>query len=171
MVNVVVIDTGICPEHNVFKNKRIQMLEYSRGKIHKGGYDNFGHGTAVSGIIAKNEEIFITSIKINGIENKANEDDLIYVLEYISQNIKADIINMSFGINVLEKKERLYSICEYLKNTGTVIVSAFDNTGTFSYPASFENVIGVISSESCRNINDIIYINDRIVNIAVQKSL
>ncbi|HHJ6926294.1 TPA: DUF1611 domain-containing protein, partial [Streptococcus pyogenes] len=41
------------------------------------------------------------------------------------------------NISLFEKE------CNYFSNKGVTIVSAFDNLGTLSYPAAFENVIGV----------------------------
>lgn len=171
MIHVIVIDSGIYPEHSVFKNTKLHMLEYSHGNVEPGGYDSCGHGTAVAGIIAKSDDVSITSIKIQGIEYKANEDDLIAVLQYINSTLNADIINISLGVNILERKKELYQICEDISMTGTVIVSAFDNSGAFSYPAAFENVIGVVSSNQCRKVSDIIYINDKQVNVAAKGDL
>ncbi len=168
MVRIVIIDSGIYPDHSVFKGKRIEMLEYHQGIFEPGGYDNYGHGTAIAGIIAKNEDICITSIKIQGIEDNADENDLITVLEYVKNELSADIINVSLGVNTLEKKGVLYRVCEEIASTGTVIVAAFDNSGAFSYPAVFDNVIGVISSSLCKKIDDIVYIDDTEVNIAAK---
>lgn len=132
MIRVVVIDSGIYPEHNAFKNIKLHMLEYRHGNVEPGGYDSCGHGTAVAGIIAKNDDVSITSIKIQDIEYKANEDDLIAVLQYINSTLAADIINISLGVNILERKKELYQICEDISKTGTVIVSAFDITNIYA---------------------------------------
>lgn len=93
---------------------------------------------------------------------------MITVLEYVKNELSADIINVSLGVNTLEKKGVLYRVCEKIASTGTVIVAAFDNSGAFSYPAVFDNVIGVTSSSLCKKIDDIVYVDDTEANVAAK---
>ncbi len=58
-----------------------------------------------------------------------------------------------------------------MEYAGTIIISAFDNAGAISYSAAFDNVIGVISGNSCRKIDDFVFIEDCIVNIAAKGSI
>jgi hypothetical protein len=44
-----------------------------------------------------------------------------------------------------EDRESLYTACKSLTNKGIILVSAFDNAGSLSFPAAFPNVIGVTS--------------------------
>lgn len=56
---------------------------------------------------------------------------------------------MSLGTCSMDKIDEIYRLCQTLLDRGTLIVSAFDNSGAISFPAVFDNVIGVISSTSC----------------------
>lgn len=73
---------------------------------------------------------------------------------------------MSF--NMIEDYDtfiELKKICQTLSESNVIIVSAFDNWGSISYPAAFDCVIGVISGDFCFKNNDIEFINDNVVNI------
>lgn len=167
MIKVVVVDSGICTLHSYFKNRMITTLECFNGEIKNGGEDEFGHGTAISGIIARSDEnIHIISIKIRGIEQGIDEVSLINVLQYINTIDDVNIVNLSLGVNVCEHYNELYASCKALTDKGIIIISAFDNTGSISYPAAFDNVIGVISGNLCRRTSDFEYVDDNIVNVA-----
>lgn len=56
MANVVVIDSGVELEHPIFKHKHIRAYELVNGNIIKSETDEFGHGTAVTGIICKHSD-------------------------------------------------------------------------------------------------------------------
>lgn len=56
-------------------------------------------------------------------------------------------------------------ICKKLTDKGFIIVSAFDNLGALSYPASFDCVIGVLTGELCFSVNDFEYFENDIVNL------
>lgn len=113
----------------------------------------------------------IVSIKIPEIEEGICEDTLIDELSYIESNINADIINLSLGITHLQNKDKLQEICDILIQKGVTIVAAFDNAGSISYPAAFENVIGVITGSYCKMTNQFEYIEDTVVNIAAKGNM
>lgn len=62
----------------------------------------------------------------------------------------------------------MYNICKKLTDKGVILVSAFDNSGTISYPAAFENVIGVISGPNCKKSSDFEYMDDTVVNVGAK---
>lgn len=139
-LNIVVVDSGVNKSHKIFKQDNINILslQYIDGNITRSNEDNdlFGHGTAISGIISRcNADIKITVIGISDLADGLDEETLIFVLNYINENLEADIINLSLGINICEKYNELYSICSILNDKGVIIISAFDNSGAISYPA------------------------------------
>ena len=168
LIKIVIIDSGIC-EHRAI-NKDINCFEvvsingqYNVVKSKK--EDNIGHGTAVSFIISHNlDNVEIWSIKIYD-DDTCDPEKLIFVLNYIYENIKCDLINISLGTTCCSSISKLKECCEKLMNNGVIIVSAFDNNGTLSYPAAFENVIGVDAGFVNGNIKDYIYVENSPVNI------
>ena len=172
MVNIVIIDSGVNLNHKLLKDSDIESFELVKGKIVKGGIDNYGHGTAVSGIIYRNTtDVKITMVKLKGVENGVEELDLIAVLNYILQCENINIVNLSLGVNICEQYNKLYNICQDLSEKGVIIISAFDNTGAISYPAAFDNVIGVTTGQFCNRVNDFEYVEDKIVNIAAKGNI
>ncbi|GKX30393.1 hypothetical protein SH1V18_28730 [Vallitalea longa] len=134
--------------------------------------DNNGHGTAIYSIVEKvNQFSDITVIKIFDENEYITEDTLIKALEFINENLNINIINLSLGLNICDKYNEFYDICEKLKKKGTIIISAFDNAGCMSYPAVFDNVIGVTSSNICKRVNDFEYFDDEILNIGAKGSI
>lgn len=75
---------------------------------------------------------------------------------------------MSFGVvsgYECEQIERLKFLCNKIKNQGTIIVAAYDNTGAISYPAYFESVIGVDSSPKVNKRYEYEFVMNSCVNI------
>lgn len=132
-----------------------------------------GHGTAVYNIISQKCSDFaeIINFRILNIENGVSEEMLIDALSYISQNLHPDIINLSLGISECVNIQGLYNICSDLTNKGTIIVSAFDNSGSISYPAAFNNVVGVVSGNLCLKTDDFEFFDDDMVNIGAKGNL
>jgi len=171
-INIFIIDSGVNINHSAFKNDDLKGFSYSTTGISNNFEDEYGHGTAVYGIIRKVKDIAnITNIKINSIEKGIEENILFDLLDYISTNFHPDIINLSCGLNICENLNKFNQICNKLTNKGTIIVSAFDNAGAISYPAAFNNVIGVTTGHFCNNVNEFEYIEDSIVNIAAKGSI
>ena len=105
--------------------------------------DTNGHGTACTDIIlriAPDAEIYPIRVFGEKIETSANM--LIEsILWAINNNIK--ILNISLGTLLPEALEPLYIVCEKARRKGIIIVASKSNTDDLSYPAIFENVIGV----------------------------
>ena len=122
--------------------------------------DRIGHGTAIANIINQHNnsvEIFVIKL-FDSEETPVDENLLIHSFEYVLNNVKCDIINLSLGIRTCENEIALKNACDNLWNKGIMIVSAFDNEGAVSFPAMYENVIGVLSSEKCTGIDDIRFV-------------
>ena len=164
--DVVIIDSGVdnCKnEDGIFFSPH----DFANIQNHKLFTDNVGHGTAVYGIIkSHNHNAKCFHVKVFDKEsNCINEDILLYALNYIYENIECKYINMSFGIAISTKQKELYEICQRVKEKGAILVSAFDNMEVISYPAAFDNVIGVASDSDCTKITDVVFINNPIVNV------
>ncbi|MBQ3545466.1 MAG: DUF1611 domain-containing protein, partial [Lachnospiraceae bacterium] len=104
-------------------------------------------------------------------ENGIDENTLISALSYIYESIHPDIINLSLGVSECNHIQELYDVCSKLTSEGTIIVSAFDNAGSISYPAAFNNVIGVVNRNSCHKVDDFEYFEDQVVNVGAKGSL
>lgn len=109
--------------------------------------DNVGHGTAMLNImISHNIDVDFFIVKIYSSEDDFVDEVLLtYALEYIYNFTDCDIVNLSLGISILQDYEALYNICSKFQRDGRIIVAAFDNSGGISFPAEFDNVMGISS--------------------------
>ncbi|MBS5571622.1 MAG: DUF1611 domain-containing protein [Clostridiales bacterium] len=132
--------------------------------------DTVGHGTAITGIIlSHNPNVSIFFVKIfEAGELVADEDTLIFALDYVYNNIDFDILNLSLGICSVSSNDKLNSICKKYHSNGKYIVSAFDNNGAISFPAAYEQVIGVTSDNHIYNNNDYYVVDSKQVNICAK---
>lgn len=165
-LKIAILDSGVNVNHSLFKNDKTKVINYSESNL------TYGHGTAIYNIIRKvNSFSEIINFQITNNDGTIDENILIDCLSMIYQKYNFDLINLSLGINLSERLNELEEICEKLYKKGTIIISAFDNTGSLSYPASFKNVIGVTSSELCEKVTDFVVFKDRIVNIGAKGSI
>lgn len=167
MLKIAIIDSGVNCYHSSFGSKKPTLVcgreLYSKQK------DFYGHGTAIYNIIRKVEDIAeIVNFKIEHIEDGVNESELIDMLSLISREYEFDIINLSLGLSICENLKKLEAVCNELFYKGTIIVSAFDNVGSISYPAAFRNVIGVTTGELCSKIDDFEYVENSVINLCAK---
>lgn len=116
--------------------------------------DNFGHGTAVAGIIAANDNtkgivglvpsIDIYSVKVLSDKGKGDLVSLTRAVDWAIEN-NVDIINISFGIS--HNKPELEQAIDKAVDSGIIIVASAGNTFGIKteYPARYSNVISVNS--------------------------
>lgn len=171
-VKVVIIDSGIKCNHKILQGKKLEGYSILNGIVCNGGYDdNIGHGTAVYSLISNivPEAEFII-FRIFDTDFFCTQKILEITLEYIYNNIWCDVINISSGINVLES-ESLYNLCYKISTKGTIILSAFDNSGAVSFPAAFDCVIGVDSSENCKTVEEFEFVEDSIINLRAKAGM
>lgn len=166
-VDVVVIDSGVDTQHRELMSKRIDGISISMDGIHNDYSDQIGHGTAICGIILRHvPEAQIFMIKIFDNLNASIENTLLVAaLNYVYENINCRVINMSIGVNTLENHSELYELCNKLRNKNTLLISAFDNCQAVSYPAVYDNVIGVDSCSLCKTINEVYIYSKSCVNV------
>jgi len=167
-MNVLIIDSGIV-KHKAFSDIHIHSTGFMGQNDLTSITDSDGHGTAVAELVSKNHtDLDVYVIKLFNDESGCTISDLIAALEYITQNNIYSVINMSLGVTVYDSPEqitKLQALCEKLAEQGTILVSAFDNSGSISYPACFDSVIGVDCSNIARNKTEYEYIENSIVTV------
>lgn len=128
--------------------------------------DMIGHGTIIYSVISKqvkNAKFFI--VKLPEAQNNYDESCLIEALKYIKNNINCKIINMSLGVKAGDRIKELYNLCKEISSTGVVVISAFDNDGSNSYPAAFECVIGVDSKKNIKQTDEFEFVENSKINV------
>lgn len=168
--DIVIIDSGVNLEHSSSDENGIQGLRISFQnddvQIDDNFNDDYGHGTAVYNIIKKHSPSSeILNIKLFGDSDSIEEEALIYALNYIKDNISCKLINLSLGLKMCRDIEALRKICSEFVTSGVILVSAFDNDGCFSFPAAFDDVIGVDSSYECKGSFDFEIVEGSPINI------
>lgn len=122
-----------------------------------------GHGTAVCGIIQKYAPD--AKIVLFPVSSSNDSSTLVKILNYIYERRICKIINLSLGFfGVGKKTTELHTVCQKLYSVGILIVSAYDNQGLMSYPACFDEVIGVDTSENVKG-NNFIWVEGSPINI------
>lgn len=163
---VIIIDSGINIKHQKTKDINIFVGKSFHSSIDENNIvDVLGHGTAVTSIINSiNPDIKFYILKIYDSELIADEEILLKALNYILyNNFESSILHMSLGVSYFS--DELFDVCKKIYDKGNLIVSAFDNSGSISYPAAFDFVIGVESNNSCIKGTDFLIPNDEIVSV------
>lgn len=163
-LKIAIIDSGIDLNRKEWNNTKIFCLNNCTDKI--------GHGTAVASIIAQNSpqaELYIYNLfeKTGRVDVK----DLAKALEDINTYQHFDIVHLSCGVVASDGIDELHDVIRNMFRTGTIFVAAFDNEGAVSYPAAFEEVIGVDWTASCPNAAQYIYVKNSTINILGTGSL
>lgn len=166
MIKIIVVDSGV--DHNAFPD----IMCYSITECKKNGYivwedcqDQVGHGTAICDILTKHTNAVITVIRIYDNNYITSENKLMLALNYIKDKINCDIVLISSGIQISQNAVKMENICDDLTNRGVIIVSAFDNNGSLSYPAVFNSVIGIDVDKSITKLSSYKMVENSPVNI------
>ena len=177
LINIAIIDTGVNTSHPALKNTKISGVFITKNELGKivisdDIIDDAGHGTAITIIIYQhNNNINIYVVRLFCKKQfVADEDMFLFALRHIYNNFDCDILNLSLGYNYCTNINELYDICSQFRKKGCIIVSAFDNGGTLSYPAVLDNVIGVMCSDSFLKNNEYEYVENSEINILAKGS-
>lgn len=160
------VDKAIAFDLNTFTGYSVNHYLNTYQVIEDDCPDEIGHGTAIIDILNKNlKYVSFNVYKIFDAVFETEEDRLIFTLNYILKNCSCNIIHISSGLIQSERYSELYSVCEKLYNQGSIIISAYDNNGSISYPAAFPFVIGVDLSDKQLSLTEYEYIENSIINI------
>ena len=170
---VAVIDSGLSSIHNFGANiiGGVWIKENNnKFEIDNTYEDEIGHGTAIVDILLDTAPgINVFCIKIFENQMYTSLERLCVALEYIYDNLICDLIQISAGVTVVENFSRLSNIINKLHEKNILIVSAFDNNGSISYPAALENVIGVDTTNECKK-GEYEIVEDGIIDIRASNS-
>ena len=164
-MKVAIIDTGYSgvPEHCTSING-IAINEIN-GCISIGNdySDTIGHGTAVTNLLLEkvlfDVDLFVIKVFDKDLNTSANK--LTAGLEYCCE-IDCDIVQVSLG--TLYANPSMHKAIKELSQKA-LIVSAFDNKNGLSYPASYEEVLGIDSSQDILDRDKYYLSNDGIVDV------
>lgn len=106
-------------------------------------HDRNGHGTACIDIIQQHAPLAeIFPVRVFGRQLESSIRIIQAGIRWAVEN-QMHIINLSLGTQDTRILRQLYIACEYARRQGIIIVAATHNRLNASYPAVFDNVIGV----------------------------
>lgn len=166
---VVVIDSGIDRSDQLLEDINIEDLYYENGEL-KQNYEGKvnSHGTEIIKVLLREDpDIEIISIRTLNEDNKCLLSDIINAIKYCI-SIKADIINLSLGSCSAAAKriDILRQVCEEASEKGIFIFAADHNVPNMkSYPANFDCVVGVTTSDELQDICHVRY-KERVIEFS-----
>jgi subtilisin len=105
--------------------------------------DVLGHGTACADLILRiAPDARVIPVKVFGKVLETSPGTLHAALLW-AIDAGVQVINVSLGTRLEGTLHPLYAACEKARRAGIIIVAAGHNANDWSYPAIFENVIGV----------------------------
>ena len=119
--------------------------------------DRIGHGTACCDILlGMAPGVEVVPVRVFGSRLETSPKVILAALEWAIEQ-QVDVVNLSLG-SLLESSLRpFYRVCERARSEGLVVVSAGSLETGWSYPAIFENTLGV-SAGRFDNIYDFNYL-------------
>jgi subtilisin len=160
-VKVAVLDTGCAVLHPDLKDQLLDAVDFTNSKV--GPADTNGHGTHCCGVIAaQRNKVGIVGVapeakllvgKVLGDGGVGSVETIVKGIEWAVSK-KADIISMSFGANVSDK--RLQKAVELAHSKGVLLIAAAGNEGpgpqTVGYPARYPQVLSVAAIDPNRKV-------------------
>lgn len=168
MYDIVILDSGLSVNSSEqISGLCIKVTDGNEITIDSENYaDLNGHGTIIYNTIRKYApESCVLMVKIFDDKHDIDEDNLLVVLNYIKDNIPCRIINLSCGLKICHKISIFKKLCADIVASGTIIVAAFDNDNNYSYPACFDEVIGVDNNDKINYIYDYEFVESSPINI------
>ncbi|HEX8391771.1 MAG TPA: S8 family serine peptidase [Longimicrobium sp.] len=105
--------------------------------------DVLGHGTACVDLVLRvAPDARVIPVRVFGRVLETSPGTLQAAMLW-AMEAGAQVINVSLGTRLESALVPLYAACEKARRAGIIVVAADDNAGGASYPAIFENVIGV----------------------------
>ncbi|MEY8192393.1 S8 family serine peptidase [Peribacillus simplex] len=159
-IKIAIVDSGINVDHEDLKGKIVK--EYNAINPDQPVLDDYGHGTAIAGIIASNDNQLgiqgiaanaeVYSVKFLDGYGKGSIESLTNAIEWCIEN-GVQIINVSFGM--ASDNANLRRIVNKALNSGIILVAAAGNNFGMptDYPAAYEGVISVTAIDRQYHIN------------------
>lgn len=156
---VAIIDSGVAADNNDISPQVAERVNFS-DKVIAGpdGYDRYGHGTHVAGIVAAvaNNSIGVAGVcpscsifdvKVLNDSGSGSSSAIAKGIDWAATH-GAKVINMSLGQRVSSRT--LEVAVNNAWNQGVVIVAAAGNEGTQAqvYPGAYPNVIAVAATDN-----------------------
>lgn len=106
-------------------------------------HDRVGHGTAcIHQVLRIAPDARIIPIRVFGNSLETSPYTLQTAIRVAIER-GVNVVNLSLGTRLEGTLKMLYAACEFARRQGIIVVAAGDNSREWSYPAIFENVIGV----------------------------
>jgi serine protease len=155
-ITVAVIDTGVTKTPDMNKTAFVAGYDFVNNRAEAD--DDNGHGTHVAGSVAQSTnngigvagvayEAKIMPLKVLSAEGGGTTTDIAEAIRFAADN-GAGVINMSLGGG--GESAVMKEAIDYAHSKGVVIVAAAgnENTGSASYPARYNHVIGVAAYDA-----------------------
>lgn len=149
-IKVAILDSGIYIDHEDLNNKVIK--EYNAINNQASPVDDFGHGTAIAGIITANnnnvgivgvtQQVELYSVKVIPENGRVSSKYFVDGLEWAISE-KVDIINISLGFQ--NDEPEIKRLIDSATDQGIVVIAASGNTYGLNseYPARYSNVLSI----------------------------
>ncbi|MGR5984450.1 S8 family peptidase [Bacillus cytotoxicus] len=151
-IKVAILDSGIYKEHEDLKGKIVK--EFNTINLNNPIIDETGHGTAIAGIIAAENNtlgilgvapnVQLYDVKVLDNQGKGEVNHLIEGIRWCIEQ-RVNILNISFGLQ--SETPELKKAIDEAVDSGIIVVAASGNTYGLGvdYPAKYENVISISS--------------------------
>ena len=150
-VVVAIIDTGLNVElfNEKYPNRLAGYYNVLDSKAEM--TDEEGHGTHIAGTIAEStpDNVQIFPVKVSKTKY-IYEMDIITGINYVVDNNKADVMNMSFGSYGYSTGEYLAIESGLQNNIISVAAAGNDNVSDLHYPSAFDNTIAIAAVDSTK---------------------
>lgn len=139
-VTVAIIDSGI--DARAFNHRITAFYDFTRGGIPTQPYDDFGHGTHISGLIGEASapymgvapDVNFVGLKVLDKDGQGSTSDVIKALEYVTANrnlLGVTIVNLSLGHPIFApaSQDPLVAAVERASAAGLIVVASAGNFG------------------------------------------
>ncbi|HET7230469.1 MAG TPA: S8 family serine peptidase [Longimicrobium sp.] len=150
-LTVAVIDSGwdrACDDPRVLPGAGLVDPEDDLAMLRTGDdHDRVGHGTAcVHQILRIAPDARVIPVRVFGNQLETSPGTLQAGILYAIER-GVNVVNLSLGTTLEGTLHALYAACEKARRQGIIVVAAGHNSRDWSYPAIFENVIGVSAAK------------------------
>ena len=135
-----------CTPGQVNQHSIAMVDQHSIAMVDQPGYQDFGHGTMVAGILhLVAPTASIMPLKAFGPDGSGSLANILQAIYYASQH-GANIVNMSFDLT--SPSQELATAITAAEKSGIIFVASAGNDGQMEmvYPAGLSNVMGVAST-------------------------